>query len=105
MLGEARAALITSPHTSFVPGGMILVIVMGVNLLGDGIRDALDPRLKSGALSRLHPRPKLPISTPRGEPTAALSYRPLTAFDVGGRRVHAVKHVDLHLKRESVSGS
>lgn len=52
MLGEARAALITNPHTSIVPGAMILVIVMAINLLGDGIRDALDPRLKSGALNR-----------------------------------------------------
>ena len=59
MLGEARAALITSPHTSFVPGAMILLIVMGVNLLGDGIRDALDPRLKSGALSRPQPATKV----------------------------------------------
>ncbi|MCL4160128.1 UNVERIFIED_CONTAM: hypothetical protein GTU68_020749, partial [Idotea baltica] len=47
MLGEARSALITNPHTSIVPGAMILIIVMGINLLGDGIRDALDPRLKS----------------------------------------------------------
>ena len=31
---------------------MIFVIVVSVNLLGDGIRDALDPRLRSGALSR-----------------------------------------------------
>ncbi|OAN73360.1 peptide ABC transporter permease [Jannaschia sp. EhC01] len=52
MLGEARAALITNPHTSIVPGAMILVIVMAINLLGDGVRDALDPRLKSGALNR-----------------------------------------------------
>ena len=52
MLGEARSALITNPHTSVVPGLMILVIVMSINLLGDGVRDALDPRLKSGALSR-----------------------------------------------------
>ena len=52
MLGEARSALITNPHTSVVPGLMILVIVMAINLLGDGVRDALDPRLKSGALSR-----------------------------------------------------
>ena len=43
MLGEARAALITSPFTSVVPGAMILIIVMAINLLGDGIRDALDP--------------------------------------------------------------
>ncbi|MBY6200621.1 dipeptide/oligopeptide/nickel ABC transporter permease/ATP-binding protein [Maritalea mobilis] len=52
MLGEARSALITNPHTSIVPGMMILVIVMAINLLGDGVRDALDPRLKSGALNR-----------------------------------------------------
>ncbi|WP_284266450.1 dipeptide/oligopeptide/nickel ABC transporter permease/ATP-binding protein [Roseicyclus amphidinii] len=52
MLGEARSALITNPHSSIVPGVMILIIVMAINLLGDGIRDALDPRLKSGALNR-----------------------------------------------------
>jgi peptide/nickel transport system permease protein len=48
MLGEARSALITNAHTSIVPGVMILVIVMSINLLGDGVRDALDPRLRSG---------------------------------------------------------
>ena len=52
MLGEGRAALITHPHTSFIPGMMIFAIVMGINLLGDGIRDALDPRLAKGALRR-----------------------------------------------------
>ncbi len=52
MLGEARGALITAPHTSIVPGVMILLIVMSINLLGDGVRDALDPRLRSGALAR-----------------------------------------------------
>jgi peptide/nickel transport system permease protein len=56
MLGEARSALITNPHTSVVPGLMILIIVMAINLLGDGVRDALDPRLKSGALSGRCPR-------------------------------------------------
>ena len=52
MLGEARSALISHPHTSIVPGIMIFLIVMSINLLGDGVRDALDPRLRSGALSR-----------------------------------------------------
>ena len=52
MLGEGRKLLITAPHASLVPGAMIFVIVMSVNLLGDGVRDALDPRLRSGALSR-----------------------------------------------------
>ena len=55
MLGEARAALITHPHTSFIPGLMIFAIVMGINLLGDGIRDALDPRLAKGMLRRSQP--------------------------------------------------
>ncbi len=31
---------------------MIFLIVMSINLLGDGVRDALDPRLRSGALAR-----------------------------------------------------
>ena len=46
MLGEARSALITNPHTSIVPGVMILIIVMSINLLGDGVRDALDPNIR-----------------------------------------------------------
>ncbi len=56
MLGEARSALITNPHTSFVPGIMIFCIVIGINLFGDGIRDALDPRLKKGSLIRPLPQ-------------------------------------------------
>jgi len=52
MLGDGRKLLINAPHASIVPGLMIFVIVMSVNLLGDGVRDALDPRLRSGALSR-----------------------------------------------------
>ena len=56
MLGEARSALITNPHTSFVPGIMIFCIVIGINLFGDGVRDALDPRLKKGSLIRPLPQ-------------------------------------------------
>ncbi|MGI9436314.1 MAG: ABC transporter permease, partial [Geminicoccaceae bacterium] len=52
MLGEGRKLLINAPHASIVPGVMIFVVVMCVNLLGDGLRDALDPRLRSGALTR-----------------------------------------------------
>ena len=56
MLGEARSALITNPHTSFVPGIMIFCIVIGINLFGDGVRDALDPRLKKGSIIRPLPQ-------------------------------------------------
>ncbi len=52
MLGEGRASLIVHSHNSLVPGLMILFIVMGFNLFGDGIRDALDPKLSHGKLGR-----------------------------------------------------
>ncbi|WP_062228715.1 dipeptide/oligopeptide/nickel ABC transporter permease/ATP-binding protein [Aureimonas frigidaquae] len=52
MLGEGRAQLFTAPHVALVPGLMIFLLVMSINLAGDGIRDLLDPRLRSGALSR-----------------------------------------------------
>ncbi len=46
-LAEARLHLQTAPWASFWPGFMILLTVLGFMLLGDGIRDALDPRLKN----------------------------------------------------------
>ncbi|MBD3676865.1 MAG: dipeptide/oligopeptide/nickel ABC transporter permease/ATP-binding protein [Rhodobacteraceae bacterium] len=103
MLGEARSALITNPHTSVVPGAMILVIVMAINLLGDGVRDALDPRLKSGALSRPMPatlvrRDSVPPQ-PRTEDEAILALRDLkTEFHVKNRVYKAVGGVDLHVR-------
>ncbi|WP_285294627.1 dipeptide/oligopeptide/nickel ABC transporter permease/ATP-binding protein [Aureimonas altamirensis] len=52
MLGQGRAQLFTAAHVALVPGLMIFVLVMSINLAGDGIRDVLDPRLRSGALAR-----------------------------------------------------
>jgi len=46
MLSNARAYLITAPHVATVPGLAIMLVVMGFNLFGDGLRDSLDPRLK-----------------------------------------------------------
>jgi ABC-type dipeptide/oligopeptide/nickel transport system permease subunit len=46
MLSEERNQVFTSPHLVFFPGFMIMVTVLGFNLLGDGLRDALDPRLR-----------------------------------------------------------
>jgi len=45
MLNEGRAFLRTAPHISTLPGLAIMVTVLGFNFLGDGLRDALDPRL------------------------------------------------------------
>ncbi|SPF81713.1 dipeptide/oligopeptide/nickel ABC transporter permease/ATP-binding protein [Pseudoprimorskyibacter insulae] len=97
MLGEARSALITNPHTSIVPGAMILVIVMAINLLGDGVRDALDPRLKSGALSRPMPTTRVERgAVPAPKRNALLSVQGLeTQFHVKNRIYRAVGGVDL----------
>lgn len=46
MLSEGRAYLQTAPHVAFFPGLFISVLVLAFNLLGDGLRDALDPRMK-----------------------------------------------------------
>ncbi|MGH9212317.1 MAG: ABC transporter permease [Acidimicrobiales bacterium] len=45
MLAEERNQLFTSPHLVFYPGVMIMLNVLSFNLIGDGLRDALDPRL------------------------------------------------------------
>jgi peptide/nickel transport system permease protein len=107
MLGEARAALITNPHTSIVPGLMILVIVMSINLLGDGIRDALDPRLKSGALSRPMAATRVARAAPPPAPTGAglLEVAGLqTQFHVADRVYRAVGGVDLHVEKGECLG-
>lgn len=45
MLSESRNYVFTAPHLVFFPGLAIMLTVLGFNLLGDGLRDALDPRL------------------------------------------------------------
>ena len=46
MLSNARSYMITAPHVATVPGLAIMLVVLGFNLLGDGLRDSLDPRLR-----------------------------------------------------------
>ena len=45
MLGEERNSVFNAPHLVFIPGIAIMLTVLSFNLLGDGLRDALDPRL------------------------------------------------------------
>ncbi|NIA72498.1 dipeptide/oligopeptide/nickel ABC transporter permease/ATP-binding protein [Pelagibius litoralis] len=102
MLGEGRKLLITAPHASIVPGVMIFVIVMSVNLLGDGIRDALDPRLRSGALSR--PAAATRVDRTNNPPEtrkvdALLKVEDLhTEFRLGSRTYRAVGGVDFEVR-------
>jgi peptide/nickel transport system permease protein len=45
MLNDGRVFLLTAPQLMIYPGIAISLVVMGLNLLGDGLRDILDPRL------------------------------------------------------------
>ncbi|SES93253.1 ABC transporter permease [Paracoccus homiensis] len=46
MLAEAQTMVTLAPHVAIIPGLCIVLTVLGLNLLGDGLRDALDPRLR-----------------------------------------------------------
>jgi len=46
MLAEGRGYLQKFPHIAMFPGLAIMVVVLAFNLLGDGLRDALDPKMK-----------------------------------------------------------
>ena len=46
MLSEAREFIQAAPHLIIIPGIFLALTVLALNLLGDGLRDALDPRLK-----------------------------------------------------------
>lgn len=54
MLGAGRGFIVFAPALSLVPGIAIFVTVLALNLLGDGIRDVLDPR-HAGGLERARP--------------------------------------------------
>lgn len=47
MLSDSRGYLFEAPHLMLIPGITILVVSLALNLLGDALRDALDPRLKA----------------------------------------------------------
>ena len=50
MLAEGRDFLSTASHMATVPGLMITIVVIGFNLVGDGLRDFLDPRMREKLL-------------------------------------------------------
>ena len=46
MISDGKAYLMTSPLLSIAPGIAVMLVVFGFNMVGDGLRDALDPRLR-----------------------------------------------------------
>jgi ABC-type dipeptide/oligopeptide/nickel transport system permease subunit len=47
MCSDGRSVLSVAPHVTAIPGVMILIVSLSLNLIGDGLRDALDPRLRN----------------------------------------------------------
>ncbi|UJQ93076.1 dipeptide/oligopeptide/nickel ABC transporter permease/ATP-binding protein [Mariluticola halotolerans] len=109
MLGEGRSLLFNAPVVSLIPGIMVFFIVMSINLLGDGVRDALDPRLRAGALSRPMPvtridRNHAPDTSARGK-QAALSVENLeTSFESSNGLVPAVKGISFSVQKGECLG-
>ncbi|GAA0226704.1 ABC transporter permease [Haladaptatus pallidirubidus] len=79
MLSQAQEALIIAPWVAVFPGLMIFITVMGFNLLGDGLRDAMDPRttLRKANWDELDDGFLPSESAPRDEPDAVAD-RPAT---------------------------
>jgi len=46
MISSGRNLLMVAPHVATIPGLAIMLAVLGFNLMGDGLRDALDPKMK-----------------------------------------------------------
>jgi ABC-type dipeptide/oligopeptide/nickel transport system ATPase component/ABC-type dipeptide/oligopeptide/nickel transport system permease subunit len=102
MLGEGRKVLINAPHVAAVPGLVVFLIVMSMNLIGDGLRDAIDPRLRAGIPGR--PSAATRVARPAGSgaaPAVAGSLLTVselrTGFETGEGMVDAVKGVSLHV--------
>ena len=49
MLSEGRGYVYEAPWITVAPGLMLMVSILAVNLLGDSLRDALDPRMRGQA--------------------------------------------------------
>lgn len=103
MLADGRKALTTAPHVAAAPGLAIFLLAVGLNLLGDGLRDLLDPRLDAGRGGA----PAAATDVERGDAReaeqggeGALVVAGLTtAFDTPSGRHAAVRDVSFALPR------
>ena len=110
MLGDGRNLIHRAPWVALLPGIVILLFAVGINLVGDGIRDVMDPRLKTGVLARPAPATarRLPPATadvPAMGRQEVLAVRDLsTYFEVGGGVSKAVRGVSFDVARGEALG-
>ena len=101
MLGNARNLIDVAPYVAAVPGVAILLIAVGVNLVGDGVRDMLDPRLRAGGLSRISAATDAAAPDTQARPAdgALLDVQALrTQFRVGADTYQAVDGVSFAVR-------
>jgi peptide/nickel transport system permease protein len=55
MIAEGQRTIQVAPHVSTIPGVVLLIASLALNLMGDGIQDALDPRVAQGRRAALNP--------------------------------------------------
>lgn len=107
MLGEGRTVLFNAPHVAVIPGVAIFIIVMSINLVGDGVRDVLDPRLKSGALARPSARTRVErdrVPASANQSTLLDLVEVSTVFRLGTRKLHALRSVSAHVGKGECLG-
>ena len=64
LLSELQQTVTIHPWTILFPGVMLVIATLGFNLLGDGLRDAMDPRLRTSATSTAGRREPPPVAAP-----------------------------------------
>jgi peptide/nickel transport system permease protein len=79
IISDGQQLLYTRPWVSLAPGIMIALTVLSLNVLGDGIRDALDPRAKHAVI-----RPRRIRRLPRLLPREAREARAIRPGGTGG---------------------
>ena len=107
MLGDGRKALTSAPHVALAPGLATFLLVVGLNLLGDGLRDLLDPRMAQGRggapapATRVEREASVPLPAGgRGDGALLLNVQNLTtSFDLPTGRHAAVRDVGFALER------
>ncbi len=97
LISAGTSAALSFPWVFFFPSGLLIVFVLAINLIGDGLRDALDP---AGPPARPGPPSRTRAATP-SDGGAVLEIRDLT---VSFGEAVAVRGVDLSVRRGEVLG-
>ncbi len=102
LISAGTSAALSFPWVFFFPAGLLIVFVLAINLMGDGLRDALDPGKPAGPPPARRDSPGRTRSAAPETSDAILEIRDLTVSFPG--QVVAVRGVDLSLRRGEVLG-